>query len=298
MTRRVAVIIPAYHSEQTIQAALETMSRQTYADYELIVVDSSPDDHTALIAQGYPHVRYEHHQGRLLPHAARSRGVALTGGELLVFSDPDIIAPPEWLERLVAAYEARGGAVVGAVACHGRRWLAMGMHLSKFDSWLPGGDVRRIEIGLTANMLVARRDFEAVGGFKQNKMLGDTILSWDLVENGVPIWFVPAAVVEHHHVGTWGSLLVERFSRGGEFAEIRIERGGWSQARTAAHLIVTLLPLRLIALMLRIARNAWRAGLFGELLRVSPVVVSAQSAWLLGEAVVYLRRLAGRHRAS
>ncbi len=294
MTPRVAVIIPAYHSEQTIQATLETMSHQTYADYELVVVDSSPDDRVGQIVRSYPHVRYEHHQGRLLPHGARNRGVALTRGELLVFTDPDILAPPEWLERMVAAYEERGGAIVGAVVCHGRRWLEMGMHLSKFDSWLPGGKVRRIEIGPTANLLVSRSDFEAAGGFAGDMMLGDTILSWDLAENGVPIWFVPTAAVEHHHIGTWRNLLIERFERGGEFARIRIERSGWPQARTAAQLIVTLLPLRLISLMLRIARHAWHAGLLAELLRVSPVVISAQSAWLLGEAVVYLRWLVGR----
>jgi GT2 family glycosyltransferase len=122
-------------------------------------------------------------------------------------------------------------------------------------------------------------------------MLGDSLLSWRLSEMGVPIWFVPEAVVEHHHMGTWAELLRERFARGQDFAALRMERGKWSRGRALAHLSLTVVPLRLVRLVWRGLRNAARARLLAEYLRVSPVAITGQAAWLRGEAAAYLRTL-------
>ena len=289
---RASIIVPAYRSEATIARCLETMFAQDFQDYEVIVVDSSPDDRTEELVRGrFPHARYLHSRDRLLPHAARNRGVDLARGGTLVFTDPDIYAPVEWLSRLVSAQERLGGAVAGGLACYGRRWVELGMHMCKFDPWLPGGGERRIDICPTANMACPRSVWAAAGGFPEQSMLGDTLLSWRLTERGVPIWFVPEAVVEHHHMGTWDELIRERLARGREFATLRMERGQWSRGRTLAHITLTVLPLRLARLAWRGLRNASRARLLAEYLRVSPVAITGQTAWLGGEAVAYLRAL-------
>ena len=287
-----SVIIPAYRSQSTIVRCLEMMFDQDFQDYEIIVVDSSPDDRTEDLVRGqFPQTHYLHIRDRLLPHAARNRGVELARGETLVFTDPDIYAPVEWLSRLLSAQERLGGAAAGGLACYGRRWVELGMHMSKFDPWLPGGGERRVDICPTANMACPRSALAAAGGFPEQTMLGDSLLSWRFSEMGVPIWFVPEAVVEHHHMGTWAELLRERFARGQEFAALRTERGRWSRARTLAHLSLTVVPLRLAGLVWRGLRNAARARLLTEYLRVSPVAITGQAAWLRGEAAAYLRAL-------
>jgi GT2 family glycosyltransferase len=289
---RASIIVPAYRSEATIARSLRALLAQDFRDYEVIVVDSSPDDRTEELVRGqFPQTHYQHIRDRLLPHAARNRGVELARGETLVFTDPDIYAPVAWLSRLVSAQERLGGAAAGGLACYGRRWVELGMHMSKFDPWLPGGRERRVDICPTANMACPRSALAAAGGFPEETMLGDSVLSWRLSEMGVPIWFVPEAVVEHHHMGTWTELLRERFARGREFAALRMERGQWSRGRTLAHLSLTVVPLRLAHLVWRGARNAWRARLLAEYLRVSPVAITGQAAWLRGEAVAYLRAL-------
>jgi glycosyltransferase involved in cell wall biosynthesis len=69
----VAVIIPAYKSDQTIAHCLETMKSQIYPAVEIIVVDSSPNSQTAQAARTqYAHIRYIRSSVRLLPHAARN----------------------------------------------------------------------------------------------------------------------------------------------------------------------------------------------------------------------------------
>jgi cellulose synthase/poly-beta-1,6-N-acetylglucosamine synthase-like glycosyltransferase len=168
------------------------------------------------------------------------------------------------------------------------------MHLCKFDPWLPGGRERRIEICPTANMACERTALEAAGGFADDTMLGDTLLSWRWAGLGVPIWFAPQAAVAHHHIGGWNDLLRERFLRGSEFAWFRAGHHGWSRGRTLAHILVTLLPLRLAGLTMRGVANARSARLLGEFARVSPVVVSGQAAWLAGEVAGYVRALTRR----
>ena len=289
---RASIIVPAYRSEATIARSLRTLLAQDFHDYEVIVVDSSPDDRTEGLVRGqFPQTRYLHSRERLLPHAARNRGVDLARGETLVFTDPDIYAPVDWLSRLVSAHERLGGAVAGGLACHGRRWVELGMHMCKFDPWLPGGSERRIDISPTANMACLRSVWAAAGGFTEQSMLGDALLSWRLTQMGVPIWFVPEAVVEHHHMGTWAELLRERFARGQEFAVLRMERGQWPNGRTLGHFFLTVIPLRLAHLVWRGVRNASRARLLAEYLRVSPVPITGQAAWLGGEAAAYLRAL-------
>jgi len=287
-----SIIIPAFRSEATIAQSLATMLAQDFRTYEVIVIDSGPDDRTEQIVRArFPSVRYLHSQERLLPHAARNHGVDLARSDILVFTDPDIYAPPTWLSRLVSAHRKLGGAVAGGLACHGRDWVEMGMHLCKFDPWLPGGIERRIDICPTANMACARSVLAVAGGFPEQSILGDTLLSWRLTQLSIPIWFAPRAVVEHHHLGTWSGLVQERFARGQEFAASRIEHGMWSGGRILRQLMVTAVPLRLARLVSRGLRNASRARLLAEYLRVSPVVVTGQAAWLRGEAVAYLRAL-------
>ena len=284
----VSIIIPAYQSERTIARSLFTMQAQAFPDYEIVLVDSSPDDRTEeIVRTRFGEARYEHSPHRVLPYAARNRAVEMARGRLLAFTDPDIYASPSWLQNLVAAYRKYGGAITGAIACHGERLLEVGMHFCKFDMWLPGGDVRRVEIGATANMLCDRVAFETAGGFDPDSMLADTLMSWSLESKGIPIRFVPNAFVEHHHLGTWGSLLQERYARGKEFAGLRLKREAWSEMRVLTQTLASLIPLRLAKLTLRGAGNARRAKSLGRFLKVSPVVVSGQAAWLAGEAAAY-----------
>jgi GT2 family glycosyltransferase len=270
------------------------MQAQKYPDYEILVIDSSPDDRTEkIVSIQFPGVRYQHSQQRLLPHAARNRGVKMARGELFVFTDPDIYATPHWLAKLVQAYIQYGGVISGALACYGQKQVDKGIHICKFDQWLPGGSVRKVSVAASANMLCERETFESVGGFDDNCMIGDTMLSWKLTRAGVPIWFVPEAVVEHHHTGTWKGLLQERYFRGREYGQMRLTNKGWGRGRVLLQAIASIFPIRLTKLILRGATNAFRAGCLADFLSISPIVISGQAAWLAGEAKAYLRLLKG-----
>ena len=289
---RVSVIIPSYESHETIEGCFRTLHTQTFPDFETIVIDSSSTGRVEEIVRSrFPQVRFERSPQRLLPHAARNRGAQLARSDILVFTDPDIYPEPEWLERLLAAHFDTGHVIIGAIACFGRDWLDVGAHFCKFDKWLPGGEPGPTDIGPTGNMLCRRDLFERLGGFPGETWLGDTVFSWRLTEHGYRLWFVPTAVVHHHHLTAWRGLLGERFDRGNVFAQIRMTADNWTSLRVFLHIVVTVLPLRLIKLTGRVLVNAWRAGLMRAYLRTIPIIIAGQAAWLAGEMRAYLNRL-------
>jgi len=286
----VSVVIPAYHSHGTIGRCLDALSMQTWRDFEVIVVDSTPDDRTAdIVETRYRWVRYVHSARQLLPHAARNRGVALANGRLIVFLDPDVYASPACLERLVAAHAASGGVIVGALACHERRWRDMGIHLCKFGAWLPGGRPRATHMAPTANMLVSQDAFAAAGGIPDTDMLGDIDFSRRLLALGHRLEFQPDAVVAHHHQQDVRQFVHERYTRGQTYGDLRL---AWYDGRpiTLGLLVATtMVPVRLPRIMGLGAWQAFRAGLLGSYLVTFPLVLIGHLAAIAGEAVAYGR---------
>ena len=282
---RVSVVYPAYRSEATVAGCLGALRGQTFRDFEAVLVDSGPGAGTAAIAaRDFPEVRVHVSERRLLPHAARNLGASLARGELLVFSDPDTYARPDWLERLLAAWERHGDVIVGAIANHGNRWLDTGIHLAKFSKVLPGGPERAVDTAPTANVLVSRPDFEAIGPIPEDVMQGDATWSRRALALGKRLTFAPGAVVEHHHLETLAGFARERFRRGVELGRMRRgwERGHAGRLALVAAAIV--LPVRAFRVALLVTAQCARANALGDLARTAPLVALGHTASLLGEA--------------
>ncbi len=295
---RVSVVVPLYRSQETLESCLAGLLAQDYPDFEVIAVDSSPDEACAAVLARHPEVRSIRSRERLLPHAARNLGVERSTGELLLFTDPDIYAPPDWLRRLVAALGSGSGAVASSLACHGGSWLDRGIHWTKFSKWAPGGAPRPVDVAPTAGLLCRRSTFEAVGGLPAGHMLGDALFSWRLRERGATVVLVPEATAEHHHVQGLGSFVRERFVRGIELAELRLGWEGAGAARRLGLAAASLLPLRLASNLLHVGRHAARAGRLGEAVAVSPLVALGFVASLGGEALGALRSLRRLNRSA
>ncbi len=288
---RVSVVYPAYRSEATVSGCLAALRRQTFTDFETVLVDSGPGCGTAaVVSRDFPEVRCHASGSRLLPHAARNLGVNLARGELLVFSDPDTYARPDWLERLVAAWERTGNVVVGAIANHGHRWVDTGVHLCKFSKVLPGGPSRPVDVAPTANVLCSRADFEAIGPIPEDVMQGDAAWSRRALALGKRLTFAPDAVVEHHHLETWRSFLAERTGRGLEFGRMR---RGWEEDRPVRLALLaagTVLPVRALRIAALVTGQCARAGALGDLAWTAPLVAAGHLASLWGEARSLLAR--------
>jgi GT2 family glycosyltransferase len=288
---RVSIIIPSYESQATVRATLDSLRQQSFRNFETIMVDSGRSDAVEKIAAEFSEVRFHRATKRLLPHEGRNVGRRLARGDLLLFTDPDIVAAPDWIEKLVAAHDVVAGPVAGAVASVQQNWLGCGIHLAKFDLWLPGGEARTVPIAASVNFLCPRNLLDRVGGFDGQEMIGDTLLSWALIQRGHALHFAPDAIVYHDHRSTFRELLRERFVRGADFARLRAEHENWDALQTSAILFATVFPLRLVKLVGRVLRACVRSHCLFDFIRTLPVIAAGHAAWLAGEATQYWRRL-------
>jgi GT2 family glycosyltransferase len=287
-----SVIIPAYESQATIRATLDALRAQTLKDFETVVVDSSPSDTTEeLLRADFPEVVYEHSPKRMIPHEARNRGVELARGNLLMFTDPDCVPPPDWLEALVRAHDAGHPVVGGAIEDAGSTWFDRGVHLTKFSPWIAGGSAGPRSDLATANLLWSRSAWERFGPFPTQRWCGDTELCWRAGDAGVELLFEPAAIVEHEHEADLRDFVRERRARGEDFATMRARLRRWPRRRAAMRALA--FPAVPLVLLGRAIGYSARAGRLGEALWTAPLQLVGYAAWALGEARAYRRAALG-----
>jgi GT2 family glycosyltransferase len=118
---RVVIIIPTYNGVRYLAPCLDSLRRQTYRDFRLLVVDDgSTDDTVTLLHRDYPDVGLIRLPSNGGLARAQNAGIAATDSELVAVLNNDTEAEPSWLERLVAAMDARPDA--WAVAGKLRLW--------------------------------------------------------------------------------------------------------------------------------------------------------------------------------
>ena len=87
---KVTVIVPVYGVEKYIRECLDSVTRQTYRNLEIIVINDGTKDRSAVIAKEYANkdicIRvYDYINGGL--SAARNRGLKLSIGKSVAFLD-------------------------------------------------------------------------------------------------------------------------------------------------------------------------------------------------------------------
>ncbi len=96
----VSVIIPSHNRAQYIKRAIESVKAQTYADFEIVVVDDgSTEDLQSVVTLCSPDIRYIRHERSLGSAEARNSGIRNARGRFVAFLDSDDIWLPEKLDR-------------------------------------------------------------------------------------------------------------------------------------------------------------------------------------------------------
>jgi len=289
--KRVSVIISAYDSDAFIAECLDSLRNQTFKNFEIVVVNSSPEERTeALIQASFPEVLFYQSPTRLLPGAAHNKGVEMARGELLAFIDPDCCAHPDWLAGLVSACDRGHTIVGGAMDVVTPTWLEIGQHLTKWHWILTGLPPRLCSNLPTSNLCLTREVFQDSGPFEPDLYCSDGILIWRACRKGhVPI-FEPKAVVMHYHRETARSFWHVRIQRGREFARERAALEEWSDNRVMVYLFF--MPLLPLYVLLRAFRNCLRSGWLLRYFLTLPVQVLGHLGWTVGEAQTHLSILA------
>lgn len=102
------MVIPCFNLAVYLPEAVESALGQSHGNTEVIIVDDGSTDNTAAVAERYrDRVVYHHQANRGLP-AARNAGLAMAGGDYVVFLDADDVLEPAYLARALDALQRAG----------------------------------------------------------------------------------------------------------------------------------------------------------------------------------------------
>lgn len=112
----VTVVIPAFNRVGSIRAAVESVLTQSYADFELLVIDDGSSDGTmsALAELSDPRLRLLANPRNMGPSAARNTGIRAARGDWVAFQDSDDEWLPDKLEKQLARIAETGPRCIAA----------------------------------------------------------------------------------------------------------------------------------------------------------------------------------------
>ena len=210
---KLSVVIPTYNRIDTLREVLPSLLRQTLAadEYEIVLADSRSSDGTdAYVAQlaGSTATAIRHLPGDYTGRAsARNAGIAAAAAPLVLFTDADIIASPDLLERHSADHAAAAQRIA-VVGCE--------LQVKSLEDYRrqrdqpqtrkplhpPGRRTLSWLYFLTGNASVRRDDLIAVGGFDED-FTGygheDLELGYRLQKAGVELHYDARAINYHWH---------------------------------------------------------------------------------------------------
>jgi glycosyltransferase involved in cell wall biosynthesis len=102
----ISVIIPAYNSELTIKETIESVQKQTFTNFEIIVIDDGSQDGTIELVKNLvklePRLKIFCYENAGVA-VARNRGIQLAQGEFISLLDADDLWTPDKLELQLKA---------------------------------------------------------------------------------------------------------------------------------------------------------------------------------------------------
>lgn len=218
----VSVVVCTRDRPEALGRCLDSLRRGRVRPREIVVVDNaSRTDATRDLVAAMPDVRYvrEHRPGLSI---ARNTGVRETTGEIVAFTDDDVVVDPEWVSNLVPPFaDARVMAVTGTVLPGELTTRAQRMAEERLWSFnrefrprtfdaryfarMRARGVPVWHVGAGANMAFRRDAFARVGPFDERLGAGaagcseDSELWYRLLAEGWSCAYEPAAVVFHFH---------------------------------------------------------------------------------------------------
>ena len=98
-----SIIIPTLNEEKYLPLLLESIKRQDFKDYEIVIADAGSKDKTIEIAKKYG---CKITKGGL-PAEGKNRGAGAAKGEFLLFLDADTVLPPQFLKNAISEFQKR-----------------------------------------------------------------------------------------------------------------------------------------------------------------------------------------------
>ncbi|MFH0772371.1 MAG: glycosyltransferase [Candidatus Omnitrophota bacterium] len=176
MKKLVSVIIPTYNRARYLKEAIDSVLRQTFQGFEIIVVDDSSTDDTKDVVSSYGRkVKYILQENRERA-AARNRGARDSEGDYVAFLDSDDLWLPNHLEECLKALRNVPDAGVffsGSYIIDENGAIVSKMGLSPFNGYVLDEIISKYSSGgcNASSCLIKKTAFEKAGYFNEDRVL-------------------------------------------------------------------------------------------------------------------------------
>lgn len=194
MESLVSIILPTYNRGEMLKNTINSVIFQTYANWELIIVDDASNDNTEEIVKKIndKRIRYVRNEKNSGSNYSRNRGAALASGEFLAFIDSDNEWLPEKLEKQVCQFEKKNE--LDLVFC---KVLVKDGELERIVPNEEIVDYKEIMIRKnivdTSSALMRKNVFERVGGFDEKIT---RLQDWDLFFRIIVVYECPTLYLD------------------------------------------------------------------------------------------------------
>lgn len=201
-----SVVIPVYNRPQELEELLESLTRQTYTDFDVTIVEDGSTIPSDKIIEKYSDrltLQYLH-KPNSGPGPSRNFGFSQAQGEYFIVFDSDCIIPADYLKKVnnflaATPLDAWGGPDRG----HESFSLLQRAMAYTMSSVLTTGGIRGKKNQATDfqprsfNMGMTKETFSKTGGFQFDRYAEDIELSIRMKNLGLRVGLIPEAFVFH-----------------------------------------------------------------------------------------------------
>ena len=242
----ISVVVPLFNKAAYIARALESIRRQTWTDFEVVVVDDGSTDGGGAIAAQFADPRFrvvtQPNRGQ---GAARNRGIAEASGELIAFLDADDAWEPLFLEAvgglawsypsagiLATGYRRRFGdgsdIEITARAARGGRTVLIGDYFRA---------AREGDLVTSSSTALPRAVLQHAGGFPEGEPMGEDRDLWLRVALDYPVAYDTRILAVYHSEAQGRSCdrpgMARRYPPAVRSLRALLRAGGLSRTQTA-----------------------------------------------------------------
>ncbi|MEM7166542.1 MAG: glycosyltransferase [Planctomycetota bacterium] len=230
----VSVIVPLYNVERFVEKAIRSVLEQTFADFELLIVDDGSTDNSVQICRGVedPRIRILSQENRGVAEA-RNHGIRAARGEFVALLDADDMWVPEKLQQHVEQLRAHSNVGISFSRC---------MFIDEHDS--PAGlyqmsKIRDVEaedflyrspVGNGSTAVMRRQVF--LDAAIEDAELGECYFDPDRAlhpSEDVECWFRIATTTDWLFLGIAAPLTHYRLNAAGHSADVEKKSRSWER---------------------------------------------------------------------
>lgn len=197
----ISVIMPTYNRAKIIKSAISSVLNQTYANFELIIVDDKSTDETKKVLKEFEKnkkiktIFLNENKG---PSYARNKGLKISEGEIITYLDSDNLWDSEYLKTMVGAFNTLHDADAlysGQKLYHKKNEKPFSIRFGAYNK-AKLHQTNFIDLNCFCHK---RKVYEEIGGFDENLK---RLVDWDYIlkiSNYYKIYSIPVLLSDYYY---------------------------------------------------------------------------------------------------